>query len=635
MLLFIAYDRESRRLAVGSNSKQVKVVEFAKNNDSTSDSDHIVLKDDGISDDTINEERNNKSQTSNSQENMFFEVKNRYSFCDHSQRVLAVILIKSGKYLVTTGSDGLVNLYEIVSSSLLKSLSFNILLQQRVEVCSLAMNRSNGGLLIGTVGWSLYQWDIKQILEQHEKIQENDISCVDNSEKVRISQNPKPDWFNFDENRKPRKTAPVQQVQIARGPNVHRSETSSIGSDRRGVSTHCNSLTSTPQKPKTTKPLKTDDEKFLGIFDSSKRDFSNFDRLYKDLIQIWHSKSKLKFVESDFLKSRKNAFRTCAEILAQNDSNKRQMSVDADIDQENNYEYEITSSINAILGIANPTNIQSPTESDLINSLLLNSTPRCLLGNNLVLDSYLKHGATFRRKIEILLYAGEYERVVSDLIEAKLYKEAVLIERCWIRENSAANSAENMQNEDIKNKSRKSALELWSEILLKTGMYEQAARIFSILGNKTDALKALDKRQSSFNKTTKTMGIPSLTCLLVKLSLQDKFCKTSFMTIFGFVSELNSDDAKILTNKVIGYYEDCEIEISPVLEVFCFFLGKVAFKNEKCEKVNAGGESMNKSQEVMDMSKKAKSIIKNDVDFCNSTGIFEKLQKIIIEVRTS
>jgi len=67
-------------------------------------------------------------------------------------------------------------------------------------------------------------------------------------------------------------------------------------------------LPSTPnQRPK--------DDKYLGIFEDSKRQFSDFDRLYCDIIQQWHNKNSLSFPESDFLKSRINAFRTASSLL--------------------------------------------------------------------------------------------------------------------------------------------------------------------------------------------------------------------------------------------------------------------------------------------------------------------------------
>ena len=68
----------------------------------------------------------------------------------------------------------------------------------------------------------------------------------------------------------------------------------------------------------------------------------------------------------------------------------------------------------------------------------------------------------------------------------------------------------------------------WASVLLKTGMYEQAARIYGVLRDRESLLKALDRRQSSFNKITKSMGIQGI----------EKKCRSNSATIL-LIQNLN------------------------------------------------------------------------------------------------
>merc|ERR1711976_202233 len=145
----------------------------------------------------------------------------------------------------------------------------------------------------------------------------------------------------------------------------------------------------------------------------------------------------------------------------------------------------------------------------------------------------------------------------------------------WIDEKLSENQDEAFyENYSTKN-GKTSAIQQYAQILLNTGMYEHAARVFAILGNKKDAIRSLDRRQSSFNKVTKSIGLPSLTCLIVRLSLLEDYCKTSFMTVFSFVVEINGAN---LVNNVLGFYKELEIDISPLFQCFCFLLMKLDFQ---------------------------------------------------------
>jgi len=153
----------------------------------------------------------------------------------------------------------------------------------------------------------------------------------------------------------------------------------------------------------------------------------------------------------------------------------------------------------------------------------------------------------------------------------------------------------------------------WANALLRTGMFEQAARIFGVLGERANLLKALDRRQSSFNKITKSMGIPSLTCLLVRLSLLNYYCKSSFMTIAGFINELNSEETKCLLDKVLGYYKQCSLPPSANLEVFSYLI--LTSKLLPAEPIN---------------SEEARDILNNKIDFTSSnTLIFQQIQAVV------